>query len=809
MRDDRHEVLTGYIEEEMKMAYVDYAMSVIVGRALPDARDGLKPVHRRILYAMKDMGLTYRSAHKKCARIVGEVLGKYHPHGDSAVYDALVRMAQYFSLRYPLVDGQGNFGSVDGDSPAAMRYTEAKMEKIADEMLQDLDKDTVEWADNFDASLQEPEVLPAKLPNLLVNGSSGIAVGMTTNVPPHNLTEVCEAAIALIDNPSLSITDLMDYVQGPDFPTGGIVAGVNGLVKAYKTGRGKVKVQGQLHHDEDDKIIVDEIPYMVNKAKLIQQIADAVKNDRIEGISDLRDESDRDGMRVVIELKRGATPELVENQLLKHTNLSTTFSIRLIALVDNEPKPLSLKELLNQHINHRKEVVVRRTEHDLKKAEQRSHILEGLLKALNNIDDVIETIRAADSVDDARDALMESYNLSDDQADAVLNMRLQKLASLERQKVKDEHADLQEKIARYKEILNNEDEVESIVKDEYRELIADYGDDRQTEIHQDYANLEYEDLIEEEDVVVTMTARGYVKRLPIDTYRAQHRGGKGIIGTKTKEEDAVQDVFIANSHSYLLIFTDEGQVYWKKVYRIPEGSRTSQGTPIINLIDIDKDESVRAVIPVQEFEEDKYLLTATKNGIVKKTPLSDYGNPRRGGIIALGMKEDDMLVNVTVTEGDDEIILATKKGMAIRFHEGDVRPMGRTARGVIGIRLEDDDHVIGMVDVDEDKEILTITENGYGKRTPVTEYRKINRGGKGVINMKTTERNGNVVEVKSVSDDDDVIIISKDGIIIRTRSGEVSSIGRNTQGVRVMRLEDDDHVVAAAKVAKSVTDGDQ
>ncbi len=799
--EERQQTLITVIEDEMKTAYIDYAMSVIVGRALPDVRDGLKPVHRRILYAMKEMGLKHNSPFKKCARIVGEVLGKFHPHGDSAVYDALVRMAQDFSLRYPLVEGQGNFGSVDGDSPAAMRYTEARLARITEDLLQDIEKETVNFKDNFDGSLKEPEVLPGKVPNLLINGSSGIAVGMATNIPPHNLREVCSALINLIDNPSMTVEELMRHVKGPDFPTRGVIAGRRGILEAYKTGKGKIKVKGKVSAEEGDKpsLVITEIPYMVNKAQLVEQIANLVKEKRIDGISNIRDESDRKGMRVVIELKKGSSPEVVKNALFKHTKLATTFSIMLIALVNNEPVLLTLKGLMQEYLKHRKEVVLRRTRYELRKAEERSHLLAGLLTALRNIDQVVKLIKSSESVDEARNSLIQRFKLSEKQSTAILEMKLQKLSSLEQRKVKEEYSELQRRIKRYKEIISSEEEVKKIMKEELKELMEKYGDDRRTLISQEDAEIDIEDLIEEEEVVVTLTNKDYVKRTSIETYRLQHRGGRGVIGATTRDEDFVERVFTANTHSYLLVFTDKGKVYWLKVYQIPEGSRTARGTPIINLLRIDPGEKVRAVIPVKDFSKG-YLLTATKMGVVKKTPLSAYSHPRKGGIIALSILPGDSLINAAITSGDEEVILATKKGLAARFSERDVRPMGRSARGVTGIRLSPQDEVVSMIVCRDGEEVFTLTRNGYGKKSNKEDYRLIRRGGKGVINLKITEKNGEVVSVKSVKSEDELIIVTRKGILIRVSSQEVRTIGRNTQGVRVIRLEPGDEVVSAAKV---------
>ncbi len=797
-------IVTQIIEEKMKSAYLDYAMSVIVGRALPDVRDGLKPVHRRILFAMNDLGMKHNSAYKKCARIVGEVLGKYHPHGDTAVYDSLVRMAQSFSLRYPLIDGQGNFGSIDGDNAAAMRYTEARLAKISDQILQDIDKDTVEFIENFDGSLKEPLILPSKIPNLLVNGSSGIAVGMATNIPPHNLSEIAEGIIALIDNPDIELREIMEIIQGPDFPTGGIIAGKQGILSAYQTGRGKITVKGVIDLEETKtrkQLIITEIPYQLNKSLLVEHIADCVKDKKIEGVSDLRDESDRKGMRIVVELKKNAVPEIVENQLFKHTRLKTTFGIINLALVNNEPKVIGLKDLLTHHINHRKEIIINRTKFELKKAEQRSHILEGLLIALKSIDPVIKLIKASKSVDVAKSGLISKFNLTKIQAEAILEMRLQKLTALETEKIKKEQEELLKLIKELKEILASEQKVLELIKTELREIIEKYGDERKTQISDaDDDEILIEDLIKEEDMIVTITHAGYIKRITPENYKVQRRGGKGIIGTTTKEEDVVEHMFVANTHSYLLVCSDKGLVYWLKVYRIPEGTRQSKGKAIVNLLEMDHDEKVAAVIPIRQFDNNHYLIMATRNGTVKKTNLMAYSKPRRGGIIALSLVEKDKLINVKLTDGNQEVMLATTKGYAIRFIEKDARSMGRTSQGVRGIRLRKDDKVIGMIIVQSDRKILTITENGYGKRTDVEQYRVIRRGGKGVINIITNERNGDVVSVKSVDGEEDIMIMSKNGIIIRTKASEISKIGRNTQGVRMMKLNDGDKVVATAKI---------
>ncbi len=792
------------IEDEMKSSYLDYSMSVIVGRALPDVRDGLKPVHRRVLFAMNEMGMFHNKPFKKSARIVGEVLGKYHPHGDSAVYDSLVRMAQDFSLRYPLINGQGNFGSIDGDNAAAMRYTEARLNKIAEELLVDIDKETVPFVPNFDNSLEEPFVLPSKFPNLLVNGSSGIAVGMATNIPPHNLREVCKGIIRTIDNPDITFDELMEDIQGPDFPTGGLILGKNGIINAFATGKGRVKIKAKSHVEEKNNrtsIIVTEIPYMVNKALLIEQIADLVKNKVIDQIYDIRDESDRDGMRIVIELKHGAVTDIVTNQLLKHTRLQVSFGVIMLALVDNEPKVLNLKDMISLFIKHRKEIVVKRTQFDLRKAEERAHILEGLITALNDIDNVISTIKKSKDVSQAQAELVSNYSLTEIQAKAILEMKLSRLASLEQEKIKSEHSGLLVKIKDYKDILASELRVSTIIKDELNYLIENYGDARKTQILdvEDDDEIDMEDMIKPEDMVVTITHKGYVKRLEVDTYRQQGRGGKGIIGAGTTEEDFVEDIFVANTHDYILFFTNKGKVHWLKVYKIPQAGRTARGSAYVNLMNLDNDERVSAVIPVKDFSSG-FLMFATKKGYVKKTDLNAFSRPRVGGIIALSIDTDDELIAVVRTDGQRQMMLATKKGKAARFKESDVRPMGRNARGVTGIRLKDDDAVVSLIVALDHKSAFTITENGYGKRTSFEDYRLIHRGGSGVINIITSDRNGNVVDVKSVYDDNDLIVISEKGIVIRVASTDISKIGRNTQGVRIMRLADGDRVVSCAKI---------
>jgi DNA gyrase subunit A len=799
---ERDKIIYAEIEDEMKKSYLDYAMSVIVGRALPDVRDGLKPVHRRILYAMNDLGLHYNKSYKKSARVVGEVLGKYHPHGDTAVYDSMVRMVQDFSLRYPLIDGQGNFGSVDGDRAAAMRYTECRLARISSELLEDIDKETVDFAPNFDESLKEPTVLPSKIPNLLVNGSSGIAVGMATNMPPHNLNEVVDGTIALIDDPTLEDTDLMEYIKGPDFPTGGTIFGKAGIIQAYSSGRGSIKIRAKTHVEGDKKraIIVTELPYQVNKARLIEGIAELVKDKHIEGISDLRDESDRDGMRVVIEIKQSADPDIVLNQLYKHTQMQNSFGIINIALVDNKPETLSLKQIILNYIYHRKDVVTRRCQFDLEKAKKRAHILEGLRIALENIDEVVKTIKASKSPEDARNSLISKFSLSEEQSQAILDMKLQRLTGLEREKIDLEYQDLLKTIIWLEELLADEKKILTLIKKELIEVKEKYGDERRTEIIEGGDDLDIEDLIAVEDMVVTITNKGYIKRLPVETYRAQRRGGKGIIATEAKEEDFVEDVFVASTHDFVLFFTDGGQVHWLKVYKIPVSGRYSRGQAIVNLLELEQGSHITAVIKVSEFKDDQYLFAVTKKGIVKKTELSAYSRPRRGGIIGIVLKEDDELVDVLLTSGGDDVVIATEIGKSIRFNEKDARPLGRSSQGVRGIRLKSGDSVSGMVRVAQDRTLLTITENGYGKRSEFERYPLQRRGGQGVLDIKTSERNGRVVGVKSVSDHDDVMLITSTGVIIRTPVNTISKIGRNTQGVRLMKLGEGNRVVSLAKI---------
>ncbi|MBI4450992.1 DNA gyrase subunit A [Candidatus Woesearchaeota archaeon] len=791
-------IIPRIIEDEMKTSYLGYAMSVIVGRALPDARDGLKPVHRRILFGMWDTGVTSSKPTRKCARIVGDVMGRYHPHGNLAVYDALVRMAQNWNLRYPLVQGQGNFGSIDADPPAADRYTEARLNKLSEELLQDLDKETVPFVPNFDATLQEPTVLPAKLPNLLINGSAGIAVGMATNIPPHNLREVCTAATSLLQKPEISDEELLAMVPGPDFPTGGIILGRGGIKDAYKTGRGKVTVQARVtteEHKGKGRIIVNEIPYQVNKAQLVEQIADMIRDKKVVGVSDLRDESDREGMRIVMELKTSANPQTILNQLFAHTRLQETFGVIMLALDGNQPKVMSLREMLSIYLSHRQTIVRNRTKYDLAEAEKKAHVLEGLVIALDNIDPVIALIKQAKSTEEAKQGLKSAYNLTDEQASAVLDMKLQKLTSLEQGKLRAEHKETLQRITELRSILADEQKIRDIIKTELSEMSEKYGDARRTTF-QDAAKVEEHQLVQPEDVVVTLTNAGYVKRMPADTYKQQKRGGKGIIATTTKEEDIVSSIFVANTRDTLLVFTNLGKVHWVQVYEVPEASRQARGTAIINLVALAAGESVQAIIPIKTFDPARFLLMVTRDGTVKKTSLEEFSNPRRGGIIALGI-ENDELRSVLLTDGQREIIIASRNGMAVRFHEKDVRAMGRTAYGVTGIKLKDGDRVVAALLADESKQVLTITEKGYGKRTPVPEYRLIGRGGIGVTNIKVTDKNGHVVSALSVKDDDELMLISKSGQIIRTPASQVSLIGRATQGVRVMRLEETDQVVAA------------
>ncbi|BCR02936.1 DNA gyrase subunit A [Desulfuromonas versatilis] len=809
MLSDQQNKVTINIEDEMRKSYMDYAMSVIVGRALPDVRDGLKPVHRRVLYAMHDLGNDFNKPYKKSARVVGDVIGKYHPHGDTAVYDTIVRMAQDFSMRHPLVDGQGNFGSVDGDSAAAMRYTEVRMDRLAHELLADIEKETVDFGPNYDDSLQEPLVLPSKFPNLLVNGSEGIAVGMATKIPPHNLGEVVDGLVAIIDDPRIRVEELMEKVPGPDFPTGGFIFGYEGIREAYRTGRGIIRMRARALVEKDKRtgreaIIVTEIPYQVNKAKLIEKIADLVKDKKLEGISDLRDESDREGMRIVIELKKDTIPQVVLNQLYKMTAMQSSFGTIMLAIVGGQPRILTLREVLDLFIDHRKEVVTRRCIFELKKAEARAHILEGLKIALENLDEVIQIIKTSANSPEAKERLMARFGFSDIQAQAILDMRLHRLTGLERDKIVEEYNQILALIARLKEILASEVEILNIIKTELLEIKEKYANPRRTEIVPLTGELSLEDLIVEEDMVVTVSHTGYIKRNAVSLYRAQRRGGKGKTGMRPKEEDFVEHLFIASTHSYILVFTDQGKVYWLKVHEIPQGGRASRGKAIVNLLQLAQGENVTSILPVKEFAEGKYIITATRNGVVKKTELMAYSNPRAGGIIALTIDEGDRLVSTRLTDGKMDILLASRHGKAIRFPESDVRPMGRTSRGVRGMLLEDDDRIIGMEVVTDatSATLVTVTENGYGKRTDLEEYRVQSRGGKGIITIKTSERNGKVVDIKLVNEDVDLMFITDRGKVLRTSVSHLSIIGRNTQGVRLMVLEPGERIVAVAKLAE-------
>ena len=801
-------ILPTNLQDEMKSSYIDYAMSVIVGRALPDVRDGLKPVHRRILYAMKEMGVRRNTPYKKSARIVGDVLGKYHPHGDSSVYDALVRMVQDFSMRYPLVDGQGNFGSVDGDDPAAMRYTEVRMDYIADEMLADIDKDTIDYIPNYDGSLQEPLILPTKLPELLINGSSGIAVGMATNIPTHNLSEVIDGTIAFIDDPEISISEIMKYIKGPDFPTAALILGKAGIKDYMETGRGSVKMRAKTEIEEmkggREAIIITELPYQVNKAMLITSIANLVKDKKIDGISDLRDETDRHGMRVVIELKRDANAQVVLNQLFKHTQMQTSFGVIMLALVNNKPKVLNIKEMLYHFVEHRKVIVVRRTKFELKKAEARAHILEGLKIAIDNLDAVVKTIRQSPDTDTARINLMERFRLSKLQAQAILDMKLQQLTGLERKKIDEEYIEVIKNIERLKSILEDPKKVLAIIKDELAQLKEKYGDKRRTHLTADAEDFNIEDLIQEEEVVVTVSNAGYIKRIPVNTYRVQARGGRGVVGMTTKEDDFVAKMFVTSTHAYLLSFTTRGRLYWSRVYEIPEGTRTSKGKAIVNIIQLSSpDEKITASIPIRSFNpkdiKDEYLLMCTRKGTIKKIALSEFANPRRGGIIAIKLEDGDILMDVKKIEKNPEVVIATKKGIAIRFKEQDVRAIGRAGQGVRGISLEKDDEVIGMEVFSPEDVFVSVAENGYGKRTEVGKYRLQKRGGKGVINMQTSERNGNVIYIGKANEGQ-IMLITEHGITIRSKVDKISVIGRNTQGVRLVRLEEGDKVASVATV---------
>jgi DNA gyrase subunit A len=805
------------IEDEMQSSYIDYSMSVIVSRALPDVRDGLKPVHRRVLYGMSDLGMLHNRNYKKSARIVGEVLGKYHPHGDSAVYDSIVRMVQEFSLRYPLVDGQGNFGSVDGDSAAAMRYTEVRMKRIAEELLTDINKETVDFQTNFDDTLSEPTVLPAMLPNLLLNGASGIAVGMATNMPPHNLREVVDGTVAVIDNPEIEISELMKLITAPDFPTGGIIYGYEGVKEAYETGRGKITMRARANTEElrngREQIVVTEIPYQVNKATLIEKIADLVQNEKITDISEIRDESDRDGMRIVIILKRNSNAGIVLNQLYKYTQMQQTFGVINLALVKGRPKVMAIKELIEHFIEHRVEVIIRRTIYDLDQAEARAHILEGLKIALDNLDEVIKTIRASKNPQEANDQLRKKFALTDIQAKAILDMRLQKLTGLEREKIDQEYRDIVDRIAEYRDILSDRNKQNEIIKQELLELKDRYGDERRTQIVYSAEDFSVEDMIADEDVVVTISNKGFIKRMPVSGYRRQRRGGKGMKGTTTKDDEYVEHLFVATNHNYILFFTEKGNCYWLKVYEIPEGSRLSRGRAIVNLIDIEKDDSIKTFVPVKTLEDEEYINThsiimATKQGQVKKTTLEAYSRPRRDGIIAINIKDGDSLLGAALTDGDSNIILANKNGRAIRFHESDAREMGRNTSGVRGMTLGKNDELVDMVVIRNTHEatVLAISENGYGKRSLVDDYREQSRGGKGVITLKITPKTGNLIALKEVSDKDDLMVITNSGKVIRMQCKGIRTMGRNTQGVRIMRLDDEGKIAAVTRVVNEDDD---
>ncbi|MBI4548684.1 MAG: DNA gyrase subunit A [Ignavibacteriae bacterium] len=793
------------IEEEMKGSYIDYAMSVIVARALPDVRDGLKPVHRRVLYGMHELGLASNRPYKKSARIVGEVLGKYHPHGDTAVYDTMVRMAQEFSLRYPLVDGQGNFGSVDGDSPAAMRYTEARLSRIAEETLRDLEKGTVDFLPNFDDTLKEPTVLPALIPNLLINGTAGIAVGMTTNIPPHSLNEVIDGCVAVIDNPNLTDEKLLKIIKAPDFPTGGIIYGYEGVKGAYKTGRGKILVRAKANIEtgrgDRQAIIVTELPYQVNKASLIEKIAELVRDKKIEDISDIRDESDRDGLRIVIEVKRDADATIVLNNLYKHTQMQTTFGIIMLALVEGKPQVLTLRQLIDYFIKHRNNVIVRRSKFELQEAEKRAHILEGFIIALDNIDEIIRLIKKSKDVPSAQEGLMKKFKLTEIQAKAILDMRLQKLTGLERKKVEEEYKETIKLIEKLKAILASKKLQMEIIKEELLEIKKKYGDERRTEIIYKAEEFSIEDMIAEEDVVITISHSGFIKRSPVSGYRRQARGGKGVTGATTKEDDFIEHMFIASTHNYIMFFTDKGKCYWLKVHEIPEAGRIARGKSIVNLISKQPDENIAAFVPVQEFDDEHYIAMVTEKGLIKKTPLSEYGNIRRTGIAAITMQQGDRVKDVKLTDGSHDIIIGTRNGMAIRFHEREARPIGRTATGVRAVTLNKGDKVVGAVAMRrQSSSLLVVAENGYGKRSEVEEYRVSHRGGKGVITIRVTEKTGKMVAIKEILDKDDVVVVTTKGVIIRQPATDIRIAGRNTQGVRLIRLEEGDQVAAVAAV---------
>lgn len=795
-------ILPVNLEQEMRNSYIDYAMSVIVSRALPDVRDGLKPVHRRILYAMQEAGMTSGKPYKKSARIVGEVLGKYHPHGDSSVYDAIVRMAQDFSMRYMLADGHGNFGSVDGDPPAAMRYTEVRMARIAELMLQDIDKDTVDFVPNYDESLKEPSVLPSKFPELLVNGTSGIAVGMATNIPPHNMSEVIDGVLMLIDNPDASVEELMTVIKGPDFPTGGLIMGTTGIRDAYTTGRGSVKMRAKAHIETmsngKPRIVVTELPYQVNKARLIEKIAELARDKQIEGITDLRDESDRKGMSIVIELRKDINPDIMLNQLYKHTQLQDTFGVIMLALVDNQPRILTLKQVLHYYIQHQEDVITRRTRYELSKAEARAHILEGLTIALDHLDAVITTIRESQTADIARNALMDGFKLSEKQAQAILDLRLQRLTGLEREKIEEEYQEVLKKIEWLKSVLADESKIMTIIKDELTAVKEKYGDARRTTITYDMSEMSEEDLIADEDVVLTISHNNYIKRMKLDTYNKQNRGGQGILGMSTKEGDFVENILITTTHHTILFFTSRGRVHYLKAYQIAEASRQARGTALINLLKLDKGEKITAVLQVREYNPAKFLFMATRKGIVKKVQLSEFNTTRKLGVIALKLDDDDELIGVKQTDGQKQIVIGTRNGYAIIFDEEEVRSMGRIARGVKGIKLRDGDEVVGMDTIKRDSEILTVTAGGYGKRTKVEEYTTHHRGAMGVINLRVTEKTGEVIGLKVVRDGQELMLISTNGIIIRTGLDKISVIGRASQGVIIMKTAEDDKVASMA-----------
>lgn len=806
MMHEDNKMIQHEIHDEMKNSYIDYAMSVIVSRALPDVRDGLKPVHRRILYGMSQLGVTPDKPHKKSARIVGDVMGKYHPHGDSSIYGAMVKMAQDFSTRYMLVDGHGNFGSVDGDGAAAMRYTEARMTPYALQMLRDIEKETVDFVPNFDEEEKEPSVLPARIPNLLVNGSNGIAVGMATSIPPHNLGETIDAACYMIDHDDATIDDIIKIVKGPDFPTGAMIMGKNGIREAYKTGHGKITVRSRTEIEETSRgrmqIVVTEIPYQVNKARLIEKMALLVKEKKIEGISTIRDESSRHGMRIVIELKKDANPQITLNRLYKHTQLQDTFSMIMIALVDGQPKVLSLYDILSEYLKHQKDVLTRRTQYDLKKAEARAHILEGLRIALDNIDEIIKIIRS--SYNDAKEKLMNRFELTDIQAQSILDMRLARLQGLEREKIENEYAELMEKIAYYNSLLADEKLLMGVVRDEMQEIKEKYGDERRTKIAAAVNEIDEEDLIQEESVAVTLTHLGYLKRIPADTYKTQKRGGKGIAGLTTRENDFVKDLIITSTHDYLMFFTNLGKAHKIKAYEIPEATRTAKGTPAVNFLNLLQRERINAVIPIKEFDEEKYLMAVTKSGVIKKTALSQFDTNRKNGIIAINLKDDDELIDIKQTSGDDDVIIVTKHGKSIRFNEKDVRPMGRAAGGVRAIKLDWGDEVVSMCLVHKDDELLVVTENGFGKRTAVKEYKVQERGGKGILtyDKKKFNKTGELIGAVTVEEDDEVLLINSDGIIIRIAAQDVSQLGRATQGVKIMKVAEDANIISMAKVIK-------